>query len=101
MTQAVNNNRLIRILMESNAYIFTASKGTEYSLEMGGDIQHGVFTYTILQGLRGGAATVDNTISVYDLNSYARREVQRITNGAQTPTGTGIAYEDFTIAVIE
>jgi uncharacterized caspase-like protein len=95
-TQAVNNNHLIRVLMESNAYIFTAARGTEYSLEMK-ELQHGVFTYSILEGLRGGAADIDNTVTMMQLGAYVTKEVQRMTSGAQHPTGTGLGFEDFTL----
>ena len=87
--------------METNAYIFTASRGTESSIEMGGDVQHGVFTYSMLQGLRGGAAAADNTITMNQLNAYVTREVRRITNNSQNPTGSGLGYEDITLAKTE
>jgi uncharacterized caspase-like protein len=48
---------------------------------------HGVFTFSILQGLRGKAnLTQDNVISVLELGSFISGEVERITGGAQRPT---------------
>jgi len=93
-TQAVNNNHLMRVLMQSNAYIFTASLGTEPSIEMGGDIQHGVFTYYILQGLGGSAAPTDNMVTMNQLSAYVTREVMLFTKNRQTPNGSGLGFVD-------
>ena len=93
-TQAVNSNHLIRVLMQSNAYIFTASLGTEPSIEMGGDIRHGVFTYYLLQGLRGNAAPTDNTVTMKQLDAYVTKEVMQFTGNRQTPNGSGLGFVD-------
>jgi hypothetical protein len=51
-TNGVDNDRLVRALMESNAFVFTSSRGNELSQERG-DFGHGVFTYSLIQGLAG------------------------------------------------
>lgn len=68
--------------------IITASNIAEYSREdpkWGGG--HGVFTWFLLQGLKGEAdANHDHQVSVGELFDYVHRHVVSETGGAQTPT---------------
>jgi len=78
-----------------------SSKGNQESLEFNRD-RHGVFTYAILQGLKG-AVTPDRfgNISIMSLGTYVMRAVPDLTNGQQHPeiaTRDG-NLEDFVIAV--
>lgn len=71
----------------AGATTIAASAGAEFafeSAEWGG----GVFTYTLLRGLRQGLAdtNADGRILVSELQEYVRDEVTELTNGRQTPT---------------
>jgi WD40 repeat protein len=97
----VDNNRLLRDLMEPSTVVFTSSTGRELSQELDRE-RHGAFTYAILQGLRGGADYDRNgQITMKALDMYVSRTVTEMTNGAQHPVssfkdGNNV---DFTIAV--
>ncbi len=65
--------------------IMTASTGTQVAQEKT-DLQHGVFTHYLLEGLQGKAdLNHDNTVTVDELYEYVRVEVGKATNGNQTP----------------
>lgn len=62
----------------------TSQEGEEFG---GG---HGVFTYTLIRGLRGLADTnADKLITLSEILSYVPAEVARATNNEQTPTVAG------------
>jgi uncharacterized caspase-like protein len=97
----VDNNRLLRDLMEPSTLVFTSSTGKQLSQE-NDRARHGVFTYAILQGLRGEADFDKNgQITMKALDMYVSRRVTEMTNGAQHPVSTvkDGNYTDFTIAV--
>ncbi|MGE4443246.1 MAG: caspase family protein [Desulfomicrobium sp.] len=68
--------------------LLVASRGDEFSQEYpkGG---HGLFTYSLLQGLRGAAdANKDRTVSLEELSVYTAKTVARLRDaavGPQTP----------------
>jgi uncharacterized caspase-like protein len=101
VTRSVDHDRLMRGIMDISTLVFTSSRGTELSKE-DPQVRHGVFTYSILQGLKG-AADYDRTgiITMMALNLYVIRSVGQMTNGTQTPTSTvvGGSYTDFPIAL--
>jgi TolB-like protein len=66
-------------------YLLAATKPGEESKEQT-TLGHGVFTYSVLEGLRGGAdVDGDGTISVSELFSYVARQVPNLTQGRQHP----------------
>jgi len=69
--------------------LFLSSKGEEYSLEDGG-LRSGVFSYYLIQGLKG-AADLDNNklITIGELFVYVQQKVQYYTARAQTPVLKG------------
>jgi uncharacterized caspase-like protein len=101
-TRAVDNNTLVRELMDSNAVIFTSSKGNELSQE-NRDYEHGVFTYAIIEGMQGAADLVkDGIVSMKELDAYVSEAVPRLTSGAQHPTtNTPDGYVDFSVAEVK
>ncbi|MCL2805159.1 MAG: caspase family protein [Treponema sp.] len=97
----VNSNHLIRQIMEPSTVVFMSSRGMQESLEFHRD-RHGIFTYAILQGLRGAAFPDSNgNITMKALDMYVSRTVPELTNGQQHPQSTvkDGNYEDFVIAV--
>jgi uncharacterized caspase-like protein len=99
-TRRVDNDRLARELQESNAVIFTASRGAEESQERA-DLKHGVFTYSILQGLRGQEGMKDNSeISMMTLGAFVSSKVKTLTRDRQHPIFSCLRFDDFPIAKI-
>lgn len=83
--------------VRSGLGIFTASESGEPSregAEYGGG--HGVFTYFLLEGLRGAADSDGDQIVRYgELVNYTTREVQRATHDAQNPTLAQHSHDRF------
>jgi uncharacterized caspase-like protein len=71
----------------TGAAVISSSSGNEYSLE-GEQWNNGVFTYSLLQGLRNGQADAnkDHTVTVSELQAYVIDEVRKLTQGGQNPT---------------
>lgn len=67
--------------------ILTASEAAQVSLESPKWEGHGVFTYYLLQGLRGSAdQDRDQIVSIGEIMEYVREKVKRDTNGMQIPS---------------
>ena len=71
----------------SGVQVISAASGDSYALESD-EWQNGVFTFSILKGLRDHAADRDGsgTIFVSELRDYVIEEVYRQTDGKQRPT---------------
>jgi WD40 repeat protein len=71
----------------TGAVVISSSTGDEYSFE-GSDWKNGVFTYTILEGIRQKKADQNNDgqINISELQKYVIKRVGDLTNGGQTPT---------------
>jgi uncharacterized caspase-like protein/tetratricopeptide (TPR) repeat protein len=89
-------------------YIWAADQ-TEVSLEdtdltQGGGQGHGVFTYCLLEGLRGNAdrAPADGIVTFAEIKSYVRDKVPDITNNTQHPGGntTSIETNDIPLSAV-
>ena len=100
----VDSDRMVRALQESNAYVFAASQGNESSYESpqwGGG--HGVFTYSILNALKGAPAALaqpGNEVRVLSMSGFVRLEVPRQTENRQNPRLYSLLSADFPLAVI-
>lgn len=69
--------------------IITASAANEVSVEKD-ELQHGVFTYYLLEGLRGAADTDrDGTVTVDEAYRYVSEKVPRATGQEQHPVKKG------------
>jgi uncharacterized caspase-like protein len=71
----------------TGAAVISSSSGSEYSLE-GEQWNNGVFTYSLLQGLKNGKADAngDHIVTVSELQTYVIDEVRTLTQGGQNPT---------------
>ncbi|NOQ72233.1 MAG: hypothetical protein GQ574_09545 [Crocinitomix sp.] len=71
----------------TGATVISSSGGTELSIE-GNNFNNGLFTYCLLNGLTTGAADLneDDEIYISELQTYVKTEVNRLSNGLQTPT---------------
>lgn len=71
----------------SGAVVISAAAGDSYAMESD-EWQNGVFTYSILQGLKSGNADANQNgeITVSELRDYVGKTVYDLTNGLQKPT---------------
>jgi WD40 repeat protein len=71
----------------TGAVVISSSSGDEFSLE-GEQWHNGVFTYTLLQGLKNSEAAPnkDHSVTVSELQAYVIEQVRKLTNGGQNPT---------------
>jgi len=71
----------------TGSVVISAATGTGFALEIG-DLQHGIFTYVLLKGLREKDADYsgDGMISVSELREYIFTNVEKISEGYQKPT---------------
>ncbi|MDR2094106.1 MAG: hypothetical protein LBP76_01130, partial [Treponema sp.] len=62
---------------------------------------HGIFTWTIMQGMKGDADLIrDGKITMKELDTYVSERVPALTGGAQHPTTTTPdGYINFNVAV--
>jgi uncharacterized caspase-like protein len=98
----VGSNQINQAFLESvqasngGSVIFTASGANQYSQEdakWGGG--HGVFTYHLLEGLKGAAdEDGDRIVTLGEMMEYTRDHVRRDTRNAQIPTISQTAYDD-------
>ena len=103
MTRGVNNEQLVRSLRnDSSTVIFTSSRGSQTSQE-DPKLGHGVFTYCILQGIKGAADLFkEGKVTMKALDLYVSHEVPKLTDGKQEPTtATPDGYINFVIAEIK
>jgi uncharacterized caspase-like protein len=65
--------------------VFASSAGSEVSLEAP-ELQHGAFSYAVLEALQGKATPAgENATTVLDFISYVSRRVKRLTKELQHP----------------
>src|SRR6056297_665780 len=71
----------------SGAMIISSAGGGEFAYE-GEDWDNGVFTYSVLKGLKTGKSDLnrDGDISVSELSGYVSDNVSKLTGGQQNPT---------------
>ena len=93
---------LIREAKEYYSVVFSSSKANELSLEQR-EYEHGLFTYGIITGLEGEAAShVTGKITMKSLDSYVSDLVRELSSGRQNPiTNTPDGYENFTLATLD
>jgi uncharacterized caspase-like protein len=99
-TRAVDNNQLVRDLMDNSTVIFTSSRGSELSQESR-EYGHGLFTWAIMQGMKVEADLIrDGKITMKELDAYVSEKVPALTGGAQHPTTTTPdGYINFSVAL--
>jgi uncharacterized caspase-like protein len=89
----VDSDRMTRMLMDTNAFVFTASRGNEYSQERQ-ELGHGVFTYSVVEGLRGAKAG----LGMLQLSGQVQTVVPRMTEDRQHPSSYSLGFYDFIIS---
>lgn len=71
----------------SGATVISAAGGAEFAFESE-EWDNGVFTYSVLQGLKTGEADIngDGEVRVSELHEFVVKNVRKLTNGQQNPT---------------
>ncbi len=89
MRASIADTFLDRIADGRGKVIITASAANEVSVEKD-ELQHGVFTYYLLEGLRGAAdMDRDGTVTVDEAYRYVSEKVPRATGQEQHPVKKG------------
>lgn len=78
------NPRLEKDAQDARIVVFSATAANNTAAELP-ELGHGVFTYSILEGLRGRAKTSDGGVTLFGLADYVSREVVRLTAAKQKP----------------
>jgi WD40 repeat protein len=91
-TGLTNSYELMRLLFAdlrkgTGTVVISAASGGGYALE-NEDIENGIFTYCLIQGVEKGKADTDDDkeISVSELRNYIFDGVKRLSGGKQQPT---------------
>ena len=85
----VSDNFLNRLAKGKGRVVITASRAGEVSEERD-DLKHGVFTFYLLQGLRGSADyDADGVVTVDEVYSYVSTHVPQVTGQNQHPVKKG------------
>jgi uncharacterized caspase-like protein len=95
----ISDKFLERISTGRGKIIVTASAANEVSAEKD-ELQHGVFTYFLLEGLKGKADTDnDKIITVDEIYRYVSDEVPKATKQEQHPVKRGSVEGDLVLGV--
>jgi uncharacterized caspase-like protein len=97
----ISENFLDRVASGKGRVIITASGSNEVSAE-NEDLQHGVFTYYLIEGLQGKAdIDKDGLITVDEVYRYVSDQVPRATGQEQHPVKKGTVEGRLILGVIE
>jgi WD40 repeat protein len=93
---------LSQLSRSTGVHVIAASTKDQFAAEVK-DLGHGVFTYTLLEGLRGKAAGAGKTVTVLKLKAYLDEQLPEITKKyrqeAQYPVGDNKGM-DFPLATV-
>ncbi len=103
MRGAAEEKAIAQLARSTGSHWLTASGSEQFAAEFS-QLRHGVFTYALLQGLKGGAANGDKQITVNELKAYLEIQVpelsQKYKGSPQYPASYGYG-NDFPIEVIK
>ena len=105
MRGAAEERAIAQLARSTGTYWLTASGSEQFATEFAA-LGHGLFTYTLLEGLSGKAdgGTMDKKITVKELSAYLNDRVPELSEQhkgqAQYPTSYGFG-QDFPIVVVE
>lgn len=78
------NQRLEKEAADARIHVFSATAANNVALERS-DLGHGIFTYAMLEGMRGRARTSDEGVSLFGLADFVSGEVLRLSGNRQEP----------------
>jgi WD40 repeat protein len=90
--------RLVKDASDANIVVFSATDKETQAQERS-ELGHGVFTYALSEGLKGGADfTKKGAINILPLGHFVWEEVKRLTNDEQEPTFNLSQVKNFVVA---
>ncbi len=99
MRANISDTFLERIAAGRGKVIITASAANEVSVEKD-DLQHGVFTYYLLEALKGAAdSDRDGAVTVDEAYRYVSEKVPRATGQEQHPVKKGFIEGNLILSV--
>ncbi|KPJ76187.1 MAG: hypothetical protein AMJ54_12545 [Deltaproteobacteria bacterium SG8_13] len=97
----ISDTFLERLSRGKGRVILTASSTNEVSVE-NDDLQHGVFTYYLIEGLKGKADTdKDGLITVDEAYRYVSVRVRNITGQEQNPLKKGTVEGNLVLGIVK
>ena len=78
------NPRLEKDAADARIVVFSATAANNTALELA-ELGHGVFTYSVLAGLRGEAKTSKDGVTLFGLADYISRQIVELTGARQKP----------------
>ena len=103
MRGAAEEKAIAQLARSTGTHWLTASGTEQFATEFS-QLGHGVFTYALLQGLKGGAADSQKLITINELKAYLETQVPELTQKykgtAQYPASYGLG-NDFPVEIIK
>jgi hypothetical protein len=100
MRSGIHDGFLDRIASGKGKIIISASAANEVSVERD-DLQHGVFTYYLLEGLKGAAdSDCDGMVTVDEAYRYVSEKVPRATGQEQHPVKKGSVEGNLVMSIL-
>ena len=100
---AAEEKAIAQLARSTGTHWLTASGSEQFASEFT-QLGHGAFTYTLLEGLKGGADTGDKKITVKEIDAYLQNKVPEVTQKykgtPQYPSSYGYG-NDFPIGVVK
>ena len=100
---AAEEKAIAQLARSTGTHWLTASGSEQFASEFT-QLGHGAFTYTLLEGLKGGADTGDKKITVKEIDAYLQNKVPEVTQKykgtPQYPSSYGFG-NDFPIGVVK
>ena len=93
------NSRLVKDAEDSDIIVMSSTDSATLAQEIS-SLGHGVFTYALVNGLRGDADSFeDQRITMTELNAFVANSVPSLTRNAQVPTlSVPGGFKDFVVA---
>jgi len=91
------NAKLEKEAADARIVVLAATAANNTAAELG-ELGHGAFTYSVLEGLRGAANTGGDGVRILGLSDYVDREVRRLTAERQQPFYHLPRTENFLVA---
>jgi len=93
------NARLVKEAADAKITVISATNSESFAQELP-DLKHGVFTYALLEGLKGKAdSNKDNLIKIKELDNYISEQVEELTDGSQKSVSfSASGFENFVLA---
>lgn len=78
------NPRIEKDASDARIVVFSATAANNTALELA-ELGHGVFTYSLLAGMRGEAKTSEDGVTLFGLADFISRRMVELTNARQKP----------------